>query len=94
MTANKKSLKKPWVDPDDVPELDEKFLNEADLYAGKKLVRRGRPPADVTKERVTIRITPATVERFRATGRGWQTRMDEALADWLTEHSPEELITP
>ena len=93
MTAKKQSLKKPWVDPDDVPELDETFLQEADLYQGEKLVRRGRPLAEITKERVTIRMTPATVDRFRATGKGWQTRMDAALADWLKEHSPEELVS-
>ncbi|MFD2836548.1 BrnA antitoxin family protein [Azotobacter vinelandii] len=28
---------------------------------------------------------------FRASGPGWQTRMDAALADWLKEHDPEEL---
>ncbi|MDB5990843.1 MAG: hypothetical protein JWQ10_2246 [Herbaspirillum sp.] len=93
MTANKKSLKKPWVDPDDVPALDETFFQEADLYQGATLIRRGRPVAAVTKERVTIRMNPTTVARFRATGKGWQTRMDAALAEWLKEHSPEELAS-
>lgn len=28
------------------------------------------------------------VEQFRASGEGWQTRMDAALKDWLKTHSP------
>ena len=44
-----------------------------------------------TKERITIRLSPEVVQRFRASGSGWQTRMDAALKDWLKEHSPEHL---
>src|SRR5690349_10671487 len=40
------------------------------------------------KERVTIRLSRDVVERFRATGEGWQTRLDAALRDWLQTHSP------
>ena len=49
---------------------------------------RGRPKAEVTKERITIRLSPEVVGAFRATGDGWQTRMDGALKDWLKTHSP------
>lgn len=49
---------------------------------------RGRPKAAVTKERITIRLSPEVVERFRASGDGWQTRVDAALKDWLKSHSP------
>ncbi|MGS0743735.1 BrnA antitoxin family protein [Glaciimonas sp. GG7] len=80
-----------WTDPDDAPEITDEWVAQADLYQGKKLIRRGRPLAEVTKESVTIRMTPTTVDRFRATGKGWQTRMDAALVDWLKEHSPEEI---
>ena len=44
-----------------------------------------------TKERVTIRLSPDVVERFRATGDGWQTRVDAALRNWLKTHKPAEL---
>lgn len=47
---------------------------------------RGRPKAEVTKERITIRLSPEVVGAFRATGDGWQTRMDAALRDWLKDH--------
>lgn len=49
---------------------------------------RGRPKAAVTKERITIRLSQEVVDRFRASGDGWQTRMDAALKDWLKTHSP------
>ncbi|MDR3299617.1 MAG: BrnA antitoxin family protein [Candidatus Accumulibacter sp.] len=35
------------------------------------------------KEQVAVRYSPEVLAAFRATGRGWQTRMDEALKDWL-----------
>lgn len=47
----------------------------------------GRPKAVVTKERITIRLSPEVVEKFRATGSGWQSRMDKALQEYLRTHS-------
>ena len=41
-----------------------------------------------TKERITIRLSPEVVQRFRATGDGWQTRVDAALQEWLKSHTP------
>lgn len=60
-------------------------LGAADLKQMKKI---GRPKAEVTKERITIRLSPDVLERFRATGTGWQTRVDAALRDWLKTHAP------
>lgn len=48
---------------------------------------RGRPKADVTKERISIRLSRDVVEQFRASGQGWQTRIDSALKDWLKSHN-------
>ncbi|EKS7783474.1 MULTISPECIES: BrnA antitoxin family protein [Edwardsiella] len=89
MSEKLKDLKSTWVDPDDAPELDEAFFAGADLYDGKKRVRRGRPSSDKpTKQSATIRYSPEVIAAFRSTGRGWQTRMDAALKDWLTQHNP------
>jgi uncharacterized protein (DUF4415 family) len=49
---------------------------------------RGRPKAAVTKQRISIRLSPDVLEAFRATGAGWQTRIDAALRDWLETHPP------
>ena len=52
-----------------------------------KLKVRG-PQKTPTKERITIRLSPEVVQPFRATGAGWQTRVDAALKDWLRSHRP------
>lgn len=46
------------------------------------------PQKEPTKERITIRLSPEVVQAFRATGDGWQTRVDGALKDWLKSHRP------
>lgn len=51
-----------------------------------ELKRVGRPPALVTKERITIRLSRDVIAQFRASGNGWQTRVDAALKDWLKKH--------
>lgn len=53
----------------------------------KKLGLRGAQKAP-TKELISVRLSPDVLEPFRATGTGWQTRMNEALRDWLKTHSP------
>lgn len=53
----------------------------------RKLGVRG-PQRAPTKERITIRLSQDVVQRFRATGAGWQTRLDAALRDWLESHKP------
>jgi len=52
------------------------------------MLKRGRPRKEVTKAPINIRLSPDVVDAFRATGRGWQTRVDEALKDWLKSHKP------
>ncbi len=58
------------------------------LQTKLRAIQRGRPKAAVTKERITIRLSPEVVQSFRATGPGWQTRVDAALRDWLKDHLP------
>ena len=48
---------------------------------------RGKQVAP-TKRAVTVRYSPDVLDAFKATGAGWQTRMDAALKDWLRTHSP------
>ncbi|WP_339665272.1 BrnA antitoxin family protein [uncultured Pseudomonas sp.] len=47
---------------------------------------RGRPKAEVTKERITIRLSTDVLDAFKQDGTGWQTRIDEALKQFLKEH--------
>lgn len=71
------------TDPDDAPELDATFFAEAYVDEGDRLIRRavGRPPLPVSerKQLVSLRLDQDVLERFRATGPGWQTRINEAL---------------
>ena len=59
----------------------------AALAAKRRPGQRGpgkRPP----KEVINIRLSPEVLSAFRATGDGWQTRVDGALQDWLKKHEP------
>ena len=49
--------------------------------------KRGRPISSSPKAHVNIRLDAEIVEQFRATGRGWQTRLNAALKEWLKAHS-------
>jgi len=50
--------------------------------AAELLKRRGRPPADVTKVATSVRYDRDSLDAFRATGEGWQTRMNDALREY------------
>lgn len=41
--------------------------------------RGGRPKKPVTKQQIALRLDPEVIERFKAGGPGWQSRMGEAL---------------
>ncbi len=60
------------------------FVRASALSASlrQKLGVRG-PQKEPTKERITIRLSPEVLQHFRASGAGWQTRVDGALQDWL-----------
>ncbi|QLQ25649.1 MAG: BrnA antitoxin family protein [Dechloromonas sp.] len=88
MSASKHATPTGWIDPDDAPELDDEFFEQADEFVGDKLVRRGRPKSDSPKQALTVRYDADVVTAFKATGKGWQTRMNDALRDWLKTHSP------
>jgi len=79
MTAKKRSTPATWTDPDDAPELTPEFFKAADLYEGAKLKARGRPKAATTKEPVKLRLDADVLAALRASGEGWQTRINDTL---------------
>jgi uncharacterized protein (DUF4415 family) len=85
MTAKSAASKNTFIDSDDVPELTDDWFEKADLMHDTKLVRRGRP-AGQTKALQTVRFDLDVLAAFKATGKGWQSRMNEALREWLKEH--------
>ncbi|MFM7227857.1 MAG: BrnA antitoxin family protein [Betaproteobacteria bacterium] len=85
MNGNKRGTVSTWTDPDDAPELDDDFFERADEYEGHKLIKRGRPLGSGNKISTTIRFDAEIVAAFRADGPGWQSRMNEALREWLSQ---------
>jgi len=52
-------------------------------------LRRSRGPAKKpAKEQVAIRLDPDVVGALRASGPGWQTRVNAALKEWLASQPP------
>lgn len=87
MTAKLKKSVQPWIDPEDAPEITSAWVAAADVFEGAKLIRRGRPPKQSTKVLTTLRLDPDVVAGLRATGAGWQTRVNDAMRDWLKTRS-------
>ena len=56
-----------------------------DALAQKRQGQRG-PQLAPTKQPVTVRYDPEVVAYFKATGAGWQTRMNDALCEWVAKH--------
>lgn len=48
--------------------------------------RRGRPVSDAPKQAVTIRLSPEILAFFKRGGKGWQTRINQTLLDYVSEH--------
>ena len=73
---------------DGVDEADQP-ASEAELKAGLEAVRRGRGrPSGSDKTQIALRVDNDVLAAFRASGKGWQTRVNEALREWLKTHSP------
>ena len=63
----------------EIPELSDEWFEKAALYQGGVLVRRGRPPALIRKQQVTLRLDADVLDTFRSGGPGWQSRINAAL---------------
>ena len=76
------------ADPDNPEATDEQLANMKPFREAfpklakameREIAKRGRPHKDVTKKPVTIRLNPETIDRFKATGPGWQSRISDIL---------------
>jgi uncharacterized protein (DUF4415 family) len=68
-------------------DLDAVPFTDAEWAQVKPLVRRGRPLGSGSKTQVTLRLDVDVVEKFRASGDGWQTRINDALKSWVRTHA-------
>jgi len=85
-----KADKTPGKPDAELPEVTTAMLDRAEYSVGGAVLptprRRGRPAGTGMKESTTIRFDREVVAKFRAMGPGWQTRMNEALREWLQAH--------
>jgi uncharacterized protein (DUF4415 family) len=94
MNEKNNDLDNTWVDPDDAPELDNAFFSQAIPKIDNKVVtgdevktafkkNLGRPKAEDPKKSISIRLSSDVLEYFRSTGKGWQTRINEVLQEYI-----------
>jgi len=83
-TASRRSLKSDMARVDahtlkqeeyeDLPELTDEMLARAKVNKG------GRPLSPNPRKLISLRLPADVIERWKATGAGWQTRMAERLS--------------
>lgn len=74
-------------DDEELPEWTDDQFRRAAVYDGSRLVRPadgtltkpGRPKSIDPKKQVTLRLDSIVLDKFRATGRGWQSRINAEL---------------
>ena len=88
MNAKQPKSEPEWVDPDDAPEWTDDQLERAEYAIGGKVVQgaqgtltrpRGRPKLATTKTQVSVRLDPDVLAALRASGPGWQARLNQVL---------------
>ena len=61
----------------EIPELTEQWFGEAEPHIGGRKV--GRPRSPNRKVALKLRLDPDVVQAFRATGPGWQSKINATL---------------
>ena len=73
------------ADPDDCELTDEQLAQGrpfAEVFPDlMESIRRsrGRPPVEKPLQQISIRLDPDVIAKFKATGKGWQGRVNEVL---------------
>ncbi|HEV7253145.1 MAG TPA: BrnA antitoxin family protein [Mesorhizobium sp.] len=74
-----------WDAVSDNPELTQEEMAQARPFAevfpewADQIRKAGRPRLERPKKLVSLRLDPDVIEKFKATGRGWQSRINEVL---------------
>lgn len=63
-----------------------KPFEQADLPESFKNIVRGRPKKSNPKISTTVRLDEDVITFFKAKGKGWQTRLNEALRSYMLTH--------
>ena len=70
---------------DELPEWSDEMFANADLYIDGKLARRGRPKSEIHAKNISIRLDPTVENYFRSLGKGWQSRINSVLKEWVEQ---------
>jgi uncharacterized protein (DUF4415 family) len=73
-------------DHDDLPLTEEQMGEMVPIR-----VLRGRPKLANKKQLVSIRYSPEVIDYFRASGVGWQSRMDAVLKEYIEANSTDDV---
>ena len=85
MSESSKNTSNSWEDEDDIiPDMSDPYWVSR---FEKATLTRGRPKLETPKVSTTIRFDADVLARFRAGGAGWQSRINDALRQWLSEHA-------
>ena len=84
MTENNSSI---LDTDDDAPDLSlPEWRSKVEAALSRK--KGGRPPKSVADRKVatTLRLDPIVLDGLRALGPGWQTKINDILGEWISEH--------
>ncbi len=87
MQKNERDTLKKVLEEDDAPPWNDEVFARAEIHDGDKVIRpatgtltkRGRPRSEKPKRQVTLRLDSDVIDHFRATGAGWQSRINDVL---------------
>lgn len=91
-------MNEPKIDPEIVEfedallrSLDQSMRGEGRINTAQQIAaRRGRPVGSTKakpKAATTIRFDQDVLDALKASGRGWQTRVNDVVRDWLAQQS-------
>ena len=97
MSAKLQNSPAVWVDPEDAPELSDEFFEGGTWRVGDRVLSRSVAQAEVgarrdriakgaSKMSASVQIDADVLAAFKATGDGWQARVNEVLKEWLRSH--------
>lgn len=93
-TPKSSTIKMPSIAEDKAITLAAKADKDAQPLTAKQLkamvplrTLRGRPKSESPKQLVSVRYSQEVLAYFKATGEGWQARMDGVLKEYVTKQA-------
>jgi len=63
-------------------------VHTPEIILARRAARASGSPANTQVEPDAVQIDREVIDAFKATGRDWQARINDALRDWLRTHQP------